>query len=651
MRRTSSRIAFAVSFTVFAWGCDSSTGADSESIALSLSTNSLAMAQGGSQQITITVQRSSFDKPVALAIQGQLPPGISAEFAQSTLPAGTSTTLLTVEVAGNATPTTNASFTVRASGEGVTEQTQMVTISVTITGTYTLGLLEPGLSVAQGGGGNATVLVTRNNGNAGDVALSVGTLPAGVTATFAQATTTAGAGSLIVTASAGVAQGTYPITITSSSPGHTPDQSTTLSLVVVAAPATASVSMAFCGGDLPAWFAYRNEGFQWQQLGPTGNGFTFNATQRVAVAFVFVGAGGSDFNVYFVDRSELAFFDESQCGGSRNYSGSVSGLATGQSALITLGPSNDLANASAPTFSLEQVPNGALDLVAARGVVASGTFPSPDRLIVRRGLDLPTGAVIPDLNFSAAESFAPATASATVTNVPSGAQSSVQSSLLTATGTLGLLQYTQSATMPVSLYFVPSDKLLSSDLHEIYADATQSNNSVGQGYVEYTATIGDRTLALGAALTAPTVTTPGSGAYSRPLAAFSSQADYSAVVLARFLQSSLNTSVFVTLVATDTYHGGTPGTWALAVPDFSGTAAFDDSWMLRTGISTTYLTEAFSGPNQLVFGGTPSAGQSYRFAYRQSSVTTSVRLRQVAVMDVGRRPLSISAGSSRAPTR
>jgi len=190
--------------------------------------------------------------------------------------------------------------------------------------------------------------------------------------------------------------------------------------------------------------------------------------------------------------------------------------------------------------------------------------------------------------------------------------------------------------MPVSLYFIPADKMLSSDLYEIYADATQSNFTIGQGYVEYTATVGDRTLALGAALVAPTVTTPGSGAYSRPVAAFSSQADYPAVVLARFLQSSLNTSVFVTLVATDTYHGGTPGTWALAVPDFSGTAAFNDSWMLRTGISTTYLTEAFSGPNQLVFGGAPSAGQSYRFGYRQSSITTSARLRAVAA--TGRRP-------------
>lgn len=637
MRRTSSRIALALSLTVIAWGCDSSTGADDESIALSLSTNSLAMAQGGSQQITVTIQRSNFDKPVVLSIQGQLPQGVSAEFALTSLPTGVSTTLLTVEVAGNAAPTTSASFTVRATGEGLTEQTQPVAITVAITGTYTLGLLESQLSVAQGGGGSATVLLTRNNGNAGDVALSVGALPAGVTATFAQATTTTGAGTLIIAAASGVAPGTYPITITSSSAGHTPDQTTTLSLVVVAPPATASVTMPFCAGGLPAWFAFRNEGYQWQQISPTGNGFTFQATQRVEVAFAFVGNGGSDFSVYQIDRSELTLFNDRQCSGTRNYSGVVSGLATGQSVLISFGPASTLANASAPSFSLEEVPSGTIDLVAVRGIVTAQTFPSPDRVIVRRGLDLPTGSVIPDLNFAATEAFAPTTAAATVTNVPDGSTVSIQNSLLTATATLGLLQFSQTTTMPVSLYFVPADMMLASDLHEFYADATQSNNLVGQGYVEYTAVVGDKSVALGPPLATATITMLGSGAYSRPRAEFPSQTDYAEVALARFLQQSLGSSTFVTLVASSGYHGGAPATWTLAVPDFSGAAGFDNGWMLRPGINTAYLTEGFSGPNHLLFGGQPAAGESYRFAYRQSNATTAARLRAAGI-DVRRAP-------------
>jgi hypothetical protein len=637
MRRTSSRIACAMSVIVLASGCDSSSGPGEQSIALTLSTNSLAMSQGSSQQVTVTVQRSNFEKPVLLSIQGQSSQGISVELAATSLPAGVSTTQLTVEVAGNAAPTTNASFTVRAAGEGITERTQDVTVSVTVTGTYTLGLQDAQISVAQGGGGSATVVVTRNNGNAGDVALSVGSLPAGVTATFSEATTTAGASSLIISATTGVAAGTYPITITSSSPGHTPDQTTTLSLVVVTPPAMASATMTFCAGALPAWFAYRNEGYQWQQASATGGGFTFDATQRVSVAFAFVGQGGSDVSVYQLDRSELAYFSGNQCDGSRSYTGVVSGLSTGQSALVTLGTSNDLADASSPSFALDDVPAGALDLVAVRGVIASNTFPSPERVILRRGLDLPSGSVIPELNFAAAEAFAPAAASATVTNVANGSTVSIQSSLLTATATLGLLQFSQTSTMPVSLYFVPADKMVATDLHEIYADATQAGNT-GQGYVEYSTTVGDRTIALGAPIPAPAVTMQASGAYSRPRVVFASQSEYPSVVLARFLQSGLSSSVFVTLVASDAYHGATPTNWDIAVPDFSGAPGFNNTWMLRPGLSTAYLTEVFSGPNRLLFGGEPVAGDAYRFAFRQSSVSTSMRLHDTGI--ARRRPPS-----------
>jgi hypothetical protein len=633
MWRSRARIAFILS--VFVWGCDSSTGSD-KSITLTLSTNALALSQGATQPITVTIQRSNFEQPVALSIQGTLPQGVTASFASTSLPAGATTTQLTITVAGNAAPTQSASFTVRASGEGVAERTQDVTISVTVTGTYTLGLLEPELAVAQGGGGNATVLVARSGGNAGDVALSVGTLPAGVTATFAQATTTTGAGSLIVAAGGSVSPGTYPITITSSSPGHTPDQTTTLSLVVVTPPATASVTMPFCPGSLPAWLAYRNEGYAWQQLAPTGSGFTFSATQRVAIAFTFVGSGGSSVNVYQVDRSELEFFNAATCSGTRTYTGVASGMTSGQSALIYLGSSFAIADATQPSFSLEDVPDGALDLIATRGIITSSqTFPSPDRVIVRRGLDLPTGAIIPELNFAATESVAPTAATATITNAPDGSTMAVLSSFMTPTMS-GLLQVTESATTPISLYFVPAANMQSGDLHEVYADATQANGTVGQGHVEYVATVGDRSIALGPPLAAPAVTMHGSGEYSRPRATFASQPEYATVALARFVQSTLASDVFVTLIASDAYHGGTPATWDLAVPDFSGAPGFNNSWMLRPGVSTQYLTEGFNGPSRILFGGAPTAGDSYRFAYRQSTVTTSARLRGHSVMS--RRP-------------
>ena len=128
-----------------------------------------------------------------------------------------------------------------------------------------------------------------------------------------------------------------------------------------------------------------------------------------------------------------------------------------------------------------------------------------------------------------------------------------------------------------------------------------------------------------------------SGAYSRPRVSFSSQAEYPTIALARFLQSALTTSVLVSLVVTSAHLGSTPPTWQIAVPDFSGASGFDNAWMLRPGMSTQYLIEAFGGPNTLIFGGVPTDGDSYRFAYRQSSATTSARMRRDAV--VLRRPL------------
>lgn len=633
MRRTSSRIAFVLSLTAVAWGCGDSTS--SESIALSLSTNSLALAQGGSQQITVTIQRSNFDKPVTLSIQGQLPQGISAEFALASLPAGVSTTLLTVEVAGNAAPTTSASFIVRASGEGVTEQTQDVTVSVVITGTYTLGLLEPNLSVAQGGGGNATVLVTRNNGNAGDVALTVGALPAGVTATFAQSTTTSGVGALIIAVASDAATGTYPITITSSSPGHTPDQTTTLSLMIVPAPATVSVSMVFCSTNVPTWVAYRNQGFGWQSVTPTGGSVTFNASERVSVALAFVSSTTSDFWVYQLHQSELAYFNDSACSGDRSYTGQVSGLSTGQSALVSLGSVLDVPDASSPTYALDDLPSRPLDLFAARGVLAGGTFPTPDRIIVRRGLDLPNASVIPELNFTATESFPPVAGTLTVNNAFQSSLIAVQHTLITSTATYGILQYAEATSTPVSLYSVPADRMIAGDVHELFVEVSQSNRAIGQGLVEYSNTAGDRSVTLGPALAQPNIAMV-RGSFSRPRATFPSQSEYSSVGFMRFLQSGLSSARRVTTVMTDAYLGGTPSQWDLVLPDFSGAAGFNEGWMLAPNISTQYLTQAFGGDKALIFGGAPQAGDGYRFAFHESSTTS---LRQSRVDGVGiRRP-------------
>src|SRR5207253_9424497 len=91
-----------------------------------------------------------------------------------------------------------------------------------------------------------------------------------------------------------------------------------------------------------------------------------------------------------------------------------------------------------------------------------------------------------------------------------------------------------------------------------------------------------------------------------------------------FLQGSGPSSKFVVIVATASYLGAVPATWDITVPDVSGVAGFNSAWMHATGLSTAYSAEAFSAPGSLLFGGLPSVGQVIRFAFRQSSVSTTV---------------------------
>ena len=89
-------------------------------------------------------------------------------------------------------------------------------------------------------------------------------------------------------------------------------------------------------------------------------------------------------------------------------------------------------------FTLNNVANGALDLVAARSGFNQNTLTQEiDRIIIRRGLNQANGSVIPVIDFGAVEAFAPASANVTVSNAGAD-QLIVQSLFNTATGQFGI---------------------------------------------------------------------------------------------------------------------------------------------------------------------------------------------------------------------
>jgi hypothetical protein len=119
------------------------------------------------------------------------------------------------------------------------------------------------------------------------VALSIGGLPAGVTASFSPATIPApGSGSavLTLTVSSSTPAGTYPLTVTASGGGLA--SSVSLSLGVTAAGSTVSL---FSDG-------FEGNGWSAQQLAGTSGKWTLTASGRYPRAYPHSGATLADFN-------------------------------------------------------------------------------------------------------------------------------------------------------------------------------------------------------------------------------------------------------------------------------------------------------------------------------------------------------------------
>src|SRR5687767_9932676 len=138
-------------------GCDSLTGNKEKSIAITVDNAALTVGQGTRDSILITMTRTNFDQPITLSVEGTLPVGVTRTFSRNPIPAGSTTSYLRFIATGAATPGA-ASLTIRATGDGVAEKGQPIDLTVTVTGSYSLSMLNPSLTVAQGGGGDAMVL-------------------------------------------------------------------------------------------------------------------------------------------------------------------------------------------------------------------------------------------------------------------------------------------------------------------------------------------------------------------------------------------------------------------------------------------------------------------------------------------------------------
>ena len=195
------------------------------------SATSANIATGSSGSLTVaTTAQNGFSSAIALSTS-KLPNGVTAMLSPASIASpGSGTSKLTLSVASNATPGT---YSITISGTGAS-LTQSATLSLTIpapaaTPSLTIAATPSTVTLAPGGSASTNITLTPANGFTGTVNVSYGALPSGVSARWSISGTSA---SLVFQAASSAAPGSYPVTITATSPSLKSPATTTLTVVV-----------------------------------------------------------------------------------------------------------------------------------------------------------------------------------------------------------------------------------------------------------------------------------------------------------------------------------------------------------------------------------------------------------------------------------
>lgn len=589
-------------------------------LALALSPAVRTLPPGQSTTVTATITRGgSFTGAVDLSAEG-VPPGITVSFDPASIPAGGSTSTVTIAAATSATQGQYA-IVVRAKGQGVSDQ--IATLALTVAAPGVSLSLSPATAVVEAGGRAAVeVRLTRTGSFTGTVTLALEDAPAGVTGTFTPNPQPGTRSALTIDIAAGTAPGVHTLRVRSSSSGI-PDAVATLSLQITAVGGARNVSFRFCAAR-PIWVASQDDAGPWTRVAAgASETYSFNVSSRGGLAIVRPFGSAYRIDVMYATAAELAEIGskwDPSCSapvGTKQLSGTLAGVA-GQEVSISLGPRGASVSQDGTSYTLRNVPDGALDLVASRGHSANLFDFDATKLIIRRGLDLPNGAMIPVLDFNAAEAVTPVPSSLTLTGVGSNEPSWLMT-YITAGGTEELLNWHPFGSPVSTLPYagVPTSLQAAGDLHVLFVEAAASNDLRRLFRAFHRAENGS--VALGPQLATPAVSVVASSPYLRHRMLLPQQTEYGAEVVGRFVQPA--TQATSEVAATAGYFGGSPPQWDLTVPDLTAAAGFDPTWGLRAGAATEW--EAFATSGSFLLRLSLDDGETVRYAGRWAGAPTA----------------------------
>ncbi len=587
-------------------------------ISISVSPATLTLDQGTavSEQpapttgtVTVTLTRGGgYTGAVTAGIEGA-PTGVSAS--PVTIPAGSTSGTLTIEVTSAAVPGTNT-ITVRGTGSGVTDATTTFSLTVDALPTpeFSISVDPTSVSIQQGAGISTALSVTRSGGFTGAVTLAASGQPGGLTVSFDPSTGSGDVSTVTVTAAGSLAAGTYPVTITGSATGLS-EATTSLSVEVTASSGSGqTVTLNYCElSGIPDWVAFQDGDGPWVPITPvlpTFGGFAQAAsatyefdisTGRGGIATIEEDGGSANMQIFFGTAEQLGFLSGGECAGTgfaKTVSGSVAGVGATDQAYISLGGASTSIQGVTGVFNwtLQNVPDGPVDLLASVGTLTIGgtgfTF-DLTKMVIERGLNPADNANIGVVDFNGSNAFAPVMRDVTVNNLGTDAYV-LNMAYNTANGSSGLFFTNfQPSTDPMGSYpGIPAAQQEAADFHLLTVLATDPNlmtldHQRSVTLINHDAK--DLTATLGPELNLPTITQPATMPYVRFRAQVAVQDEYDGYTFVTFNQTAGRMNS-VLIGTTESFRAGSD--LDVTIPDFSGLAGFDDNWGPEAGVPTTW---------------------------------------------------------------
>lgn len=488
-----------------------------------------------------------------------------------------------------------------------------------------VGISIAPLTVALAQGASTTVAIAIARTNFADaIALSANGVPTGVTVTFSSASTTGNSVTATIAVGNTAARGSYSIVITATGTGVA-SATAQLSLAVSGTP----VTVTFCTG-IPVWLAVQ-EGTtgNWRAITETSSGvFNFDLAAPIGgIAMVQQGSSTPDsysMFVLFASLDQLVEFGSTQCDAAVTKAVTATVVKAAADRInVEFGRSYFPGSSSRTSYPFTSVPNGPVDLVAAR---VNGTA-AANRVVIRRGLDVPTGTTLPAIDFTTTtEGFVPDTRTATTNGLQAGDFLSVTGSYVPNVLTGLAMPVGSSTTVTPSTFtfpVLPAAQIVTGDFHQVSADASLADGSAGYSAAVLMHTPLNTSLNLPAPPAAAAVTIAATTPYVRPRLTIARQTDYGTdlfLFLSQFTAGVFSRSMSIEF--TGAYFGTTATDFTL--PDFTGVGAFSGTWSLKAGVAAswqlilqgrTLAASAYARKNYYV------DGQQFKFGTRSGAVT------------------------------